>query len=556
MVMRFIFIIAIHMLWTSTALAATLTAGVDRQSITADEHIVFTLSLINSNTRLRAEGLSPNVDLSVLTPDFDVGIPRADNRFNLSRRHDDERGGQAISSITVELFPKRTGHYTLPSFLVDGQRSKPITITVSAAPVTTTPEIFVRSGVNKTTVWAREQTIVYLELLHRVNLDTASLGGDIQTSPARIELLDYRKLPQTERKEQIAGITYNVQRIAWALFPNQGGNLTVRLPDIWAIINKGAEQGRRIRLPGKQHPIQIKALPADVPADMLVGKPIISQSPLTPLPDLAPDINSLTSWNITLRAPVMDHTLPSTLPGLTAPSGIKLYMDNAQRQTEESTNGIISIANYTVSVTPLAAGEFRMPTIRVPYFDPQRGIADAVELSGQTLIVKAGPQPITITPTSSISQVKLAPTESTTSSTWKVTTIIFAMLWAATIILWLRARSASSSANPQEKTIANKTPTIQPEHLALHPLQTLLLDAFGSQSLEQGLNEWEVNHGIDQELRETVRAIQRLYYGKEKIDDVHLQTTVRTAITKIHAARQQPSTPKNTWLAESFTHRV
>ncbi len=589
MVRKIVIIIAACMVCVTTLsaqAATTLTASVDRTTIKMDEHVVFTLSLINSDTRLRAEGLSPNVELGVLSPDFDTSIPRADNRFKLSRE-----GGHAISSITVELFPKHTGRFTLPSFQVDGQRSQPITINVSASSVMAAPEVFVRSGVNKTTAWAREQIVVYLELLHRVNLDTASLGGDIQTSPVRIELFDYRKLTQTERKEQIAGMTYNVQRMAWALFPTQGGELTVRLPDIWAITDKGAEKGRRLRLPGKQHSIQIKALPAGVPADILVGKPELSQSPLTALSNLAPDINSLTSWNISLRAPVMDHTLSASLPGLTAPAGIKLYLDNAQRQVEEHADGIVSIANYTVSVTPLAAGEFRMPTIRIPYFDPQRGIADVAESSGQTLIVKTGPQPAAVIPTPNTRHpIQSEPAEPTTSWTWKTATIIFAALWLATLTLWLRARALASSRIPQEKTLENKTTPAQPETLALRPLQTMLLEAFQSQSLEQGLNEWEAKHGIDQELRKIVRAVQRLYYGKEKpvvygilpptprmdaqvspeagcwqrptlaepcaADDASLQSAVRTAIAKIHANVKVLPVSENKWNPESFTHRA
>lgn len=526
----------------SALAATTLTASVDRTMIQMDEHVVFTLSLLNSDTRLRAEGLSPNVDLSVLSRDFDIGIPRATNRFNLSRGE----GGGAISSITVELFPKRTGRFTLPAFQVEGHRSNPVSVNVNAAIATDTPEIFVRSGITKNTIWAREQTLVYLELLHRVNLSTASLGGDIQTSPVRIELFDYRKLPQTERKEQIAGVTYNVQRMAWALFPNQGGNLTVRLPDIWAI----TEKGRRLRLPGKQHPIQVKALPAGAPDYLLIGRPEISQGSLTALPD----INSLTSWNISLRAPVMDHTLPISLPGLTAPADIKLYLDNAQRKIEEHADGIVSIAHYTVSVTPLAAGEFRMPTIIIPYFDTLRGSVDKIELPGQTLTVKSGPPPATTTPAPhTLAQKNPQPPTPALLWPWQIATFIFAVLWLATLTLLKRARA---SADPQEKSVANETLNEHPEPLAPRPLQILLLDAFDSQSLEQGLHEWEIRYGIDQELRQTVREVQRLYYGKEKINNAHLQQAVHTAATKIRTAlKSAPSSSENAWRPESFTPR-
>lgn len=550
MVMRFILIIAAFLLWANAAMAATLNASVDRKDLTADEHITFTLSLINSNTRLRAEGISPNVDLSVLATNFDLGTPSANNRFNLSRE-----GGRSTSSITVDLFPKRAGRYTLPPFQVDGQSSQPITINVRAAPVSATPELFVRSGVNKTAVWTREQTIVYLELLHRVNLDTASLGGDIETAPLRVELLEYRKLPQIERKEQIAGMAYNVQRITWALFPTQSGNLTVHLPDIWAI----TANGRRLRLPGGQHQIQVKALPPGVPADMLVGKPDISQSPLT----ILPDINSLTSWNIRLRAPVSDHALPATLPGLTAPPQIKLYLDNAQRKMEESAEGVTGIANYTVSVTPLVAGEFRMPAIRIPYFDPQRGAIGIAESPGQTLVVKTGPEPAAATsiarsPSSGaqspVNQIKPESARSPTQLlAWQLATLFFAMLWLATLMPWLRARALSR----KEKHIKEVTVT-QPSHTEkrARPLQAILLEAFGSQSLEQGLSEWEQRHSVDHQLRETVQAVQRLYYGKEKTNEESLWPAVQAAVAKIQTGIPSRPIQKDKWSPDSFASRV
>ncbi len=554
MVMRMLLIIATCLLWIANASvhAATLTASVDRQSVTMDEHIVFTLSLINSDTRLRAEGLSPNVDLSVLSPYFDLGTPRPDNRFTLSRRNDNTRTPQdsrAVSSITVELFPKRTGRYTLPSFQVDGQRSQPITISVMAAPSSSSPEVFVRSGVDKATAWAHEQVIIYLELWHHVNLNTASLGGDLQTSPLRIELLDYRKLMQTERKEQIAGINYHVQRMAWALFPNQNGTLTVRVPDIWTI----TEKGRRVRLAGKEHPIQVKALPAGIPADIMVGKPEINQGSLTALPD----INSLTSWNITLRAPVMEHTLPTTLPDLIAPPQIKLYFDRALRKTEESADGVISTAHYTVSVTPLAAGEFRMPTIRLPYFDPVRGMADSIELAGQTLTVKAGPSPSAATTTLNHPQEKPQSAPSSTAWPWKMIAMVLLVLWLITLTLWLRARSANRPDNNSAgMQVTPAQPTLQ-EQLPARPLQTLLLEAFDSPSLEQGLNHWEEQYGMDPEVRHIVRAVQRLYYGKEERTDENLPKEVNATIRKIHTAKQQSPLPqKNLWAPESFTQRT
>lgn len=536
MVARIAFILLT--LWASNCLAATLTASVDRKELAVNEHIVFTLSLINSDTRLRAEGISPNVDLSVLTKNFDLGTPRTDNRFILTRE-----GGRSTSSIAVELFPKHPGAVTIPAFSVDGLRSQPITIKASPAASKTNPEVFVRSGVNKTTVWAREQTIAHIDLYHRVNLTTASLGGDIEATPTRIDLMEYRKLPQAERKEQIAGINYKVQRIAWAIFPAPSGDLTVRLPDVWTV----TANGRRLRLPGGQHRLQIKALPAGVPADILVGKPEISQSPLTALPDA----NSLTSLSITLRAPAGANALPGTLPGLTAPAQVKLYQDSAQRRTDETADGLTNVATYIVSATPLAAGSFRLPPIRLPYFDPQRGVMDTVESPGQTLIVKTGPKPATPAVAAPASR-STTENHGTSALTWQITALTFAVLWLATLGLWLRARRILPPKNSMVKEMPVPTKTFH----AARPLQTILLDAFGTPSLEQGLGEWEARFGVDQELRETVRTVQRLYYGKEKVDEEKLRPAVQAAAAKIRAGMPIEQAVTDRWSPQAFTSRV
>ncbi|MDX1251474.1 MAG: BatD family protein [Gammaproteobacteria bacterium] len=526
---------------SGNAFAASLTATVDRQETTIDQPIVFTLSLINSDTRLRAEGIAPNVDLRVLSRDFDLGTPRADNRFRLS-----PDGGRSISSISVELFPKRPGRYIIPSFRVTGLRSEPITLQIHPAADGITPEVFVRSGLNKSTAWTREQVVAWLDVFHRVDLGAASLGGDLTAAPLRIELMEYRKLPPAERKEQIAGITYNVQRIAWTIFPAQDGALTLRLPDVWAV----TAGGRRLRLPGARHPLRIKPLPPGIAQDVLVGKPEISQTRLVALPDT----RSLTSWAITVRAPSSITALPGTLPGIAAPTGIELHQDSARTHLDESADGVIANATYTLSVTPHAAGQFQMPAVRLPYFDPQRGAMDIAESPGQTLTVKSGPSlatPRAAAPPAASGASGASTRQTTAVPPWQITTALLAILLSLSMLaLWQRARRKvkPSRQTRQAKTMAKPQPG--------HPLQIMLLEALGSRSLEEGLNAWEARFGVDQEVRDTVRAVQQLYYGEKKGDEETLLPQVQTVAAKIRASASSRKTVMDKWSPQAFTPRL
>src|SRR5690606_27521550 len=123
-------------------MSAGFVAEVDRKELYVNEHVVLTLALTDSETRLRAEGVSPNVDLTVLTGQFDLGAPRADFRFNVNRPR-----GRSTSTITVELFPRETGRLRIPAFTVDGLSTSPIELRVLALPADATPEVFARSGI-------------------------------------------------------------------------------------------------------------------------------------------------------------------------------------------------------------------------------------------------------------------------------------------------------------------------------------------------------------------------------------------------------------------------
>jgi len=88
-----------------------------------------------------------------------------------------------------------------------------------------------------------------------------------------------------------------------------------------------------------------------------------------------------------------------------------------------------------------------------------------------------------------------------------------------------------------------------------HPLQAQLLAAFGSRTLEQGLNAWERQHGRDEQLRSTVRAVQQLCYGNgEDTDNAALSRAVGEAVAKIRAQSLSGSPAGNDpWRPESFT---
>lgn len=538
MVTRALILLLVMLSSLASAQAAELTAEVDRKEVALNEHVVLTLSLINSDTRLRAQGVSPNVDLSVLTKDFDLGTPQVENNYNIFRGR-----GRSTSKLSVDLFPRRTGRFTIPAFTVDGLSTKPITVEARGLPPGAIPEIFSRAGMSKDTVWQREQFVAWLDVYHRVQLKTASIGEYISTEPLAIELMEHRDLPQSERKETVKGVDYDVTRIAWAIFAKQSGALTVYLPDVWIV----TADGRKLRLPHQQRRVKVKTLPAEVTADIPVGKPSLTQT--DPVP--APSVNNISTWTVTVRGPFSRFALPDILPMPPLPPGIKIYGDHAQRGSETLTAGLTSVLSYTLSVLPQNGGTFDLPPLRIPYFDTERGVMDVVESPEPRLVVPAATATTpAIATTADKKAMPAGETPGKASSTWQIATLIFAALWVVTLImLWRRPRPHTPLAENGAAPLREPPPSAN--H---HPLQARLLAAFNSRTLEQGLNAWEARHGSHRGLRDTVRAVQQLRYGQGRdTDNAELERAVEEAVATIRAAAPQTIEAANDpWRPEAF----
>jgi len=523
-------------LFALSAWAAEFTANVDRNQLHVNEPLLFSLSLSNSDTRLRAEGVDANVDLSHLGKDFNLGRPEASSNYNIYLGQ-----GRSSSEVKIELFAKHSGKIIIPSFEIDGLKSNSIDITVLKKSATGTEEVFVRSGMNLESAWVGQQVVAWIDLYHRVELASASLGSNLETEPMQIELLPNWKMPQESRKEQHQDFEYEVERIAWSVFPNQAGPFTVQLPDIWV----ETKSGNKLRLPHQRLNLDVKALPAGLPADIIIGKPELTADPLPT------DFKQfeLSQWTVTLKAPVGVTTLPRLLPGIELAEGLKLYPDPARYHTQQNSNGIMDVADYSLSIMPLQSGEFELPTIRVPYFDPDTGQAALVELPSQTINVTANaiPQPAAITAGNTVDDIESATAQKKPEWLWQFATAIMTLLWLTTLLkLWSKQKLQPARSEQVETTIL-KTKDKR------HPLQQKLLQAMNSQTLEQGLQQWTAQQPDDATVPEAVKALQRFCYGGEKELEAELQGRVDLAITRIRRTPiKAAANEAKPWLAESF----
>lgn len=530
--------IAIGLLCISShSLAAELKSSVDRTQLSEEEHVRLTIELSNSDTRLRAQGVKPNIDLTLLTDNFTLSTPIDDHRYNIFQGR-----GRSSSSITVDLFPRHSGTHTIPSFSVDGLNTQPITIKVAPRSADIPAELFVRSGTNKEIFWVNEQVIAYIDLYHRVAIDEASFGDNLETEPTRIEILPHWKLDQSSRKESVQNFEYDVQRIAWSVFPQQAGEFTVQLPDVWIT----TKTGRKQRLSHQRLRLNIKALPEGVPENIIMGKPEVHQ---TNLPAHTNQYE-LTHWSISIHAPVAVTSLPDYLPGVTLPEGLKLYADTARRNTLMNSSGIIDQADYIISAMPLEAGEYTIKPIHIPYFDIEKGEADYIALPAQALSVASAtpPKPVADIPSRDIEIKAVNAPRASPHWIWPSATALFASLWLATLIAWwIKQR------NSQEKsTTPTQAPALPKD--TRPPLQLQLLNAMQSKTLEEGLANWQQHHPQDTTVAEAVRAVQKLCYGKSDDKPLDIEEKVKLAINTLRECASRPQNPANDiWDPKAFS---
>ena len=272
MVNRFSVLCCLFCLLLNTSQAADFIASVDRKELTIDEKLVLTLALFSSDTRLRAQGMNPNIDVTLLADSFDIGTPRNKTNYNIFRTQ-----GRATSSLEIELFPKTTGNLTIPSFNVDGLTTQAISIKVLPSEYGNAPLAFSRSGVNQDSVWQGQQLVIFHDTYYRVELESAKLGGNIELEPQHLELFEHYRLPASERTEQHQGFTYKVLRNSWSLFPSNSGELTINLPDTWLV----TADKKQLRLPHTSLNVEVKTLPSPVDTTALIGEAKISAEPIT-----------------------------------------------------------------------------------------------------------------------------------------------------------------------------------------------------------------------------------------------------------------------------------
>jgi len=366
-----------------SARAAAPEATVDRNEMSLDETLQLTVSVNESS-------VFGSPDLSPLETNFEVY-----HQAKSSQRSIINGRVSAVTEWRITLLPKREGKLVIPPLELDGQKTRPITITVrpagTAAQSRQSGDLFLEAEIDHKAVYRGAQ------ILHKLRIfDAGVLASGSSLAELKVEDAIVRKIAETEYQRVVNGRRYRVLEYTHAIFPTTSGVLEIPSQVLTAQIATGGGISFFGRI-GETRTIIKRSTPFEVT--------------VKPLPASAGDKDAITASEVTLeetwsgditRLTVGDSvTRQVTLKAIGAPSqqlppifwpetdGVKMYSDQPQLQDIDTPDGLTGIRVESIALVPTRPGTFRLPEARVYWFDVDTGSLRAAVLKPVELRVVA-----------------------------------------------------------------------------------------------------------------------------------------------------------------------
>lgn len=352
------------LLWASgAALAAPpsrpLTASLDRYASTLGEPLL-----------LRVQGRDPtvleNLDLSPLAGDFEV--------FAVTRS-DEGAGKSSRARLEATLYPLHAGSLLIPPLGAGSNASRPLRLAVQPD-----PDMTVQARISPAARYERQQAMLTVEIRDRADRQwSRPLLPDVPG-------LLLRPATESQREENDAAGRVTLWTFRWSLLTLHAGHYRLKLPmlDTYRL-------GMRLRLPLPVAPIDVAALPSYLPVTVPVGRPVVD----TVMPPSGATgaarqvrVGRPFRWTLHVRG---DGITPDALRQLLhlpqgERDGLRFYPATYALEQDRATG--MSTLTVEVTVLPLHGGVARLPTLRLPYFDPLAQRIEQVDVAATPLTVR------------------------------------------------------------------------------------------------------------------------------------------------------------------------
>lgn len=395
-------------------------------------------------------------DYSSLMRDFDLSANTSSRQFEMVN-------GQSRTRVlfAVALQPKREGLLTVPALQVGKQRTRPLTLTTTAAaaaPARAGGPVFIETEVDDTEPYVQQAVGLVMRLYYAVPL----LSGQLELDPPEGASLQ-RVGEDLQYAREIQGRRYNVIERRMLLIPERSGTLTVA----GARFNGRGAGGffddmfgdgqRELRASGPPRILKVQPTPANASQPWLPLRNLQLRYVATPQQARAGE-----AATVVVEATAEGATA-AQMPELQLSGGAGAQVFAEPPQSDETfVDGRPQVKlTRRFSVVPARAGTLTLSPPRLNWWDVRSDSARSASLPALQLKVAPGaggasapasPQDAATAPASPSRWVRIPGVQGGVG-VWAATTVLFALLWLATLVWGLHRRPAAPSPDTQHRKV-------------------------------------------------------------------------------------------------------
>jgi hypothetical protein len=439
--------------------AAEVTASLDRQQVTEGETVTLVLQTPDPRQSLDAQ-------LDVLEENFHVIDQRSETRMSIVNGRQ-----QAEKRLLITLEPRREGRLTIPALeFPGGERTTALTLSVTAAPSLAPgelPPVFIETELEPAggPHYVHAQLSLKVRIFYQQNLTEAAIN------PPAPEQASVRLLDEVPYQAERNGLRFRVLERRYAIFPERSGELLIppmqltgrlierRSDRLW----QPSTRGRRVRVESDPVRLEISPRPAVFQGDHWLPARSLS------LAQQISDGESVRVGEPVTRTVLIDavgleeHMLEE--PAWEDLEGARVYPDKPTGISRDDGQWVLGHREFRYAVVPERAGELVLPELRLHWWDTVNDRQQVAIVPGHTVRVLpselaalnptgAGPEAVMADPAAA------GPATAAGLRVWQAAALVFAILWLATLVLYLRRgpRSAddggaSEAATPGEREL-------------------------------------------------------------------------------------------------------
>lgn len=470
---------------------AALEAWLDADRIDRGETVQLTL---------RRQGQpDSDPDLTPLQADFDILASSRGSTVEIVNGR-----VAARTDLRLTLAPKVTGSVQVPAIEWGGEHSPALRLAVGAedagddAGQAGPPPVFLETEVEPTGPYLQQAVSLTVRLYAAVPLYQASLQ-----LPASNDVLIQRLGEDRQREESRGGRSYRVVEREYLIFPQRSGELHLPGPLLDAQVPAPRKrrdrrptdpatdpffrgffgrsplagvlnETRPLRLRGEAMALAVRARPDGVGGQYwLPARQLALEEAWSP-DNLEARVGEPLTRRLHLKAEGLTAAqLPDLAVLARAPDGLKAYPDPAAMDTAVVGDSAVGSRQQDIALVAERPGTFRLPPIRIEWWDVVADVAREAVLPGRTLrilpVPSAAPEPTVEARSAPLREQATGPVSAKAAdaapatepagvasrsgdhTVWSSVSLVLGLLWLATFAAWWherRVRRVAAEATP------------------------------------------------------------------------------------------------------------